>query len=92
MKMKNFVGTAKTMLHKHHKTEKNDSTALSSVATGTAKHRCGTVQYHCTKLLLQEEETEVWRLGLVSWLTSHFTRAVEVQTFEEWPLSLLTDI
>jgi len=78
----NFAGTAKTMLQRH-KTEKNDSTAPSLVATRTANHRYGTVQHHCTKFLLPEEETEIWRPGLFSWLTPHSSRAVEVQTFEK---------
>lgn len=45
----------------------------------------------CTKLLLHQE-SEDWRPGLVSWLASCSSRAVEIQTFEKWPLSLFMNI
>lgn len=45
----------------------------------------------CTKLLLHQE-SEDWRPGLVSWFASRSSRAVEIQTFEKWPLSLFMNI
>lgn len=82
----NFVGIAKTMLQKHHKIERKMTAQF--LAQLLQRLQNTDVGLHSTAQSFASRTDR----SLETRLSSHSTRAVEVQTFEEQPLSLLTDI
>lgn len=78
------------MLHKHHKAERKMTAQF--LAQLLQRLQNTDVGLYSSTAQGFASRREVWRPGWVSWLISHSTRAVAVQTFEQQPLKLLTDI